>query len=43
VRAQPVDATPSSALIRRCFRGRTVRLAVLGQDLARTAFRLVYP
>src|SRR6266849_9783474 len=36
--AQPVDATPSSALIRQCFRGRTFCLAVLGQNLARAAF-----
>jgi hypothetical protein len=39
--AQPIDATPSSALIRQCFRGRTVRLAVLGQNLARAESLLV--
>ena len=39
--AQPVGATPSSALIRECFRGRTVYLAVLGQIVARAAFLLV--
>jgi hypothetical protein len=38
---QPVDATPSSALIRHCFRERTICLAALGQTLARAAFRLV--
>jgi hypothetical protein len=38
VPAQPVDATPSSALIRQCFRRRTICLAVLGQNLARAAF-----
>jgi len=32
--AQPVDATPSSALIRHCLRGRTICLAALGQNLA---------
>jgi hypothetical protein len=39
--AQPVDATPSSALIRECLRGRTICLAVLDQNLARAAFRPV--
>jgi len=39
--AQPVNATPSSALVRQCFRGRTVRFAVLGQNLAKAAFLLV--
>ncbi len=43
VPAQPVDATPSSASIQQCFRGRTICLAVLRQNLARTAFRLVLP
>jgi len=38
---QVVDATPSSALIRKCFRGRTISFAVLGQNLARVAFRLI--
>jgi TonB family protein len=41
--AQPVDATPSSALIRRCFRGSTACLAALGQNLGRAAFLLVLP
>jgi hypothetical protein len=36
--AQPVDATLSSALIRRCFRARTLHLAALGENLARAAF-----
>src|SRR5271168_690499 len=35
VPAQPVDATPSSALIRQCFPERTICPAVLGQDRAR--------
>src|SRR5271167_2878783 len=39
--AQPVDATPSSTLIRQCLRGRTNCLAVLDQNPARAAFRLV--
>src|ERR1700691_1587226 len=43
VPAQPVDATPSSALIRQCLPGRTICLAVLGQNLARAAFRLASP
>src|SRR5580698_6207926 len=43
VPAQPVDATPSSALIRQCFRGRTTCLAVLALDLARVALLLVSP
>ena len=43
VPAQPVDATPSSALIRQCFRGRAICLAVLDQELARAVFRLVWP
>jgi hypothetical protein len=37
---QTVDATPSSALIRQWFRGRTVRLAALGQNLAKAEFPL---
>jgi hypothetical protein len=41
VPAQPVDATPCSALIRQCFHGRTIRLAVLDQNLARAAFPLL--
>jgi len=41
VSAQTVDATPSSALIRLCFRGRTIYLAELGQNLARAVFRLI--
>jgi hypothetical protein len=36
--AQPVVATPSSALIRQYLRGGTISLAALGQNLARTAF-----
>jgi hypothetical protein len=43
VPAQPVNATPSSALIRQCLRGRTVCLATLSQNLARAAFRPVQP
>jgi hypothetical protein len=43
MRVQGVDATPSSALIRQCFRGRTMFLVVIDQNLARAAFRLVYP
>jgi hypothetical protein len=39
--AQPVDATPSSALIRQCFRERTSSLASFGQNLAWAAFLLV--
>jgi hypothetical protein len=39
--AQPVDATPSSALIRQCFGGRTICLALLDQNPARAAFLLV--
>jgi hypothetical protein len=39
--AQPVDATPSSALIRQNLRGRTAYLAVLRQNPSRAAFRLV--
>jgi len=39
--AQPVDATPSSALTRQCLRRRSIRLAVLGQKRAGVAFRLV--
>jgi len=41
--AQPVDATPFSVLIRQCLRGETICLAELGQNPARTAFRLVQP
>jgi hypothetical protein len=41
--AQMVDATPSSALIQQYFRATTICLAVLGQDLARAAFRPVWP
>jgi hypothetical protein len=41
VPAQPVDATPSSALIQQRFCGRTTCLASLGQNLARAAFLLV--
>jgi hypothetical protein len=43
VPAQPVDATPSSALTRRCLRGRTICLVVLDQDPASAAFRLAEP
>src|ERR1700691_1885685 len=32
--AQAVNATPSSALIRQCFRGRTICLAARDQELA---------
>ena len=39
--AQPVDATPSNQLIRQYFPWRTDLLAVLGQNLARVAFRLI--
>jgi hypothetical protein len=35
--AQPVDATPSRALIRQCLRGATICLAVLGQNPARAS------
>jgi hypothetical protein len=35
--------TPSSALIRQCFCGSAIGLAVLGQNSAREAFRLVSP
>jgi hypothetical protein len=38
VPAQPADATPSSALIRHFFRGRTICLAARGQKRARPAF-----
>jgi len=38
---QPVDATPSSVLIRQCLRGTTICLAVLGQNPARAPFRLI--
>jgi hypothetical protein len=38
--AEPVDATPSSALIRQCLRGRTIYLAALGQNLTEAACRL---
>jgi len=41
VPAQPVDAIPSSALIRQRFLGRTISLAVRGQNLSRTTFQLV--
>ena len=39
--AQPVDATPSTALLRQRFGGRTICLAVPGQNLSRVAFRLL--
>jgi hypothetical protein len=35
VLAQPVDATPSNALIRQCFLGRTDLFDTLGENLAR--------
>jgi hypothetical protein len=41
VPAQTVDATPSNALIRHCFLGRSDLLAVLGQNLARVVFQLI--
>jgi hypothetical protein len=39
--AQPVDATPSSALIKQRFRETTICLAVLCKNLARAVFLLV--
>ena len=39
--AQPVDATPSISLIRQHFGGRTICLAVPGQNLSGVAFRLI--
>jgi hypothetical protein len=39
--AQAVDATPSDQLIRQHFSCATDRLLVLGQNLARVAFRLI--
>jgi hypothetical protein len=39
--AQTVDATASGALIRQCFRGRTLCLAARDQELARATFLLV--
>jgi len=41
VPAQLVDATPSNQLIRQYFLGEPICLAVLGQNLARVAFRLI--
>jgi len=43
VPAQPVDATPSSALIQQRFCRRTTCLASRGQIVARAALLLVYP
>jgi hypothetical protein len=41
VPAQPVVATPFSALVRQCFRGRTICLSAPCQNLARENLTLV--